>query len=126
MECEEGYPEIGAGQTVTFDSATAGNPPRYFCFVAPSGTSEVKLMFRGGVCDNGECTEDEAEIFLKHGDVPNPSDPDGATKEWGFTPGDGAFGDFGTGGGPGAWYIAIRDNGVGLGYQDVSLSVEFP
>lgn len=115
------------GQVVTFDSPSGGgNPPREYCMEVPEGSNELRVLLQGGDCDNPNgCTDDEVELFLKRGEAPDPSDPDGATTEWGYTPGDGAFGEFGKAASPGPWYLTLRDNGVGLGYQDVRLSVEF-
>ena len=125
-ECVDGITRMTAGTTVTVNSTTSGaNPPREYCLVVPSGSSEIRLHLEGGTCDSNDCTDD-VEMYLKRGDLPDPFDPDGATTQWTYTPDPGGYGDYVKSAQAGIWYLSLIDGQYTLGYSGVEMSVMYP
>ena len=124
--CDSFLPELTEGTEVMFSSSSAGNPLRAYCFMLPTGSTQIRIELRGGQCAIGDCIGDDVRMFLKRGAVPDPSEDDEDTTEFSYTPAEGGFGTFGKSGEPGPWYLGIRDDANTLGYGDVTMWVEFP
>ncbi len=122
--CPSGSTILVAGTAVFLSTTnTGGNPPRDFCFVAPSGASTIELVLSGGTCAPYTCIGDDVELYLKRGAPPDPFEPDSMTRQWTFTPG--GMGLKGTSAAPGPWFLSQISGANTLGFRNVSLTLRF-